>query len=178
MKKIFPVPVLFLIIFSYSFIFVAPTAKAECECYCWLAGSTTQDRKIGNATDQNSCATLCTNDTSGTYGGRSRCPDIIKSNTDNGSSGQVTLKDPLNLTNGPADFWARIIGGLLAFVGVAALVTFVYAGFLFLTSSGNPEQVKKAKDAMIYAVIGVAVSMGSYVILSFIFDILQGSMTG
>jgi hypothetical protein len=62
----------------------------------------------------------------------------------------------------------------LAFVGVAALVTFIYAGFMFLTSSGNPEQVKKAKDTMLYAAIGVAISMGSYAILSFVLGILQG----
>lgn len=99
------------------------------------------------------------------------CPNLT---TDSG--GGVVLKDPLNLQGDPQVFWARIIGGLLGFVGVGALITFVYAGFMFLTSSGNPEQVKKAKDTMVYAVLGVAVSMGAYVILGFIFDTLQGSV--
>jgi len=107
----------------------------------------------------------------------SKCTTITN-NSSGCTSGQICLTDPLNLKGDPSELWARLIGALLAFVGVGALVTFVYAGFMFLTSSGNPEQVKKAKDTMIYAVLGVAVSMGAYVILSYIFDILQGATTG
>lgn len=146
---------------------------AACYCVCNTAsGIGTPNLVTGDPgpTNQN-CVNLCSPQTvnscvSPTAGG----------STTGGSSGGVVLKDPLNLPAGdPTALWARLIGALLGFVGVGALITFVYAGFMFLTSSGNPEQVKKAKDTMIYAVLGVAVSMGAYVILSYIFDILQGA---
>ena len=88
-------------------------------------------------------------------------------------SNQVTLQDPLGLKGDIQKLWANIITALLGFVGVASLVSFVYAGFMFLVSTGSPERVKKAKDIMLYAVIGVFVSMASYAILSFVFTLLE-----
>lgn len=90
----------------------------------------------------------------------------------------ITIPDPLNIYSAdPTELYARIIKGLLGFVGITALLAFVYAGFLFLTSTGNPEQVKKAKDTMIYAVIGITVAMTSYAILNFVFSTLETSTT-
>ncbi len=168
MKKL-PILLLFFLVFSYSFLLATPIAKAQCTCTCSISGLTVTNPQESETTCNAACKAL--NSTSGFT-----CVAIIQNTTPaNGAcpSGQVCLTDPLNLRGDPSNLWARLIGALLAFVGVGALVTFVYAGFMFLTSSGNPEQVKKAKDTMIYAVLGVAVSMGAYVILSYIFDILQ-----
>ncbi|NMB48619.1 hypothetical protein GYA13_04235 [Candidatus Kuenenbacteria bacterium] len=177
MKKNILFLLLSLFIFSYLFILTTPVAWAvQCSCYC--GNSTTPSTTINSDNPDVDCGLHC----NGLSGGPAMnpakpCSGNVISQTTGGSSGQVVLKDPLNLPGGdPQVFWARIIGGLLAFVGVGALVTFIYAGFMFLTSSGNPEQVKKAKDTMVYAVLGVAVSMGAYVILGFIFDTLQGSV--
>ena len=165
MKKLPIFLLFFFLVFSYSFIIAAPVVLATCDCKC-------QDNdNPGPVADEAACQQAC-NSHRPTASTIASC----KTPESTGSSGQITLKDPLNLPAGdPTALWARLIGALLAFVGVGALVTFVYAGFMFLTSSGNPEQVKKAKDTMIYAVLGVAVSMGAYVILSYIFDILQGA---
>lgn len=38
-----------------------------------------------------------------------------------------------------------------------AVIMILYGGLLFLTSSGNEEKVKKAKRALTYAMIGVAI---------------------
>lgn len=175
MKKTPLYLVLFLLIFSYAFILATP-ALAECACLCANGDrvtvldpdhcTPTACQSKGGISNPKDCATISSGG-SGSGG----------SSGSSGGSSQVILKDPLNLPGGdPQVFWARIIGALLAFVGVGALITFVYAGFMFLTSSGNPEQVKKAKDTMVYAVLGVAVSMGAYVILGFIFDTLQGPL--
>ncbi len=165
MKKFFPGLVLFLFLFSYTFLLAAPVALAKCDCVC-----TFNNTSIGEKDNETSCDQSCKglNINSG-----SNCKPIVQQNTS--GSGQVVLTDPLNLGGDLNKFWGRLIGALLAFVGVASLITFVYAGFMFLTSTGNQEQVKKAKDTMIYAVIGAAVSMGSYAILSYIFNILQSS---
>jgi hypothetical protein len=90
-------------------------------------------------------------------------------------AGPIKLIDPLNINGQQEELYARVIKGLLGLVGIASLIAFIIAGFMFLTSAGNPEQIKKAKDTMVYAVIGVAVSMASYAILSFVFTTLEKS---
>lgn len=50
-----------------------------------------------------------------------------------------------------------IINYVLAIVGVVALAYIVYGGFLYITSNGDSSQVDKAKNIVIYAVIGIVV---------------------
>ena len=44
----------------------------------------------------------------------------------------------------------------------AAIVMFLYAGILFLTSAGDPEKMSKAKKAVFYGVIGLVVAVLAY----------------
>ncbi len=49
--------------------------------------------------------------------------------------------------------------------GLIALGVLVYAGFQYLTSAGNPEKVKDAKDRIASALLGLVILFGSYLIL-------------
>jgi len=50
-------------------------------------------------------------------------------------------------------------------VGTAvAVVMIIYAGFLYVTAGGNETQIKKAHDALLWAVIGAAILLGAYII--------------
>jgi len=64
----------------------------------------------------------------------------------------------------------RVMQLTLAIVDVFALLMFVLGGFEFLTSAGNPEKVKKAKDTLIWATIGIVVITLSYTLLKFVFE--------
>jgi len=150
-----------LLIFFLQF-FVAPIALADCECIC------EDNTKTAPVLDRTYCLKLCGSALFDTVNG------VCKTITANPDSTSISLKDPLNLSS-PEDLYVRVINGLLGFVGVAALVIFIYAGFIFLFSAGNAEKTKKAKDTMLYAVIGVLVAMASYAILDFIFQTLQTS---
>ncbi|MEK7084389.1 MAG: pilin [Patescibacteria group bacterium] len=70
-----------------------------------------------------------------------------------------------------------ILGGVLRavffIIGSLVLVVFVYGGFLFLTSAGSPDQVKKGMQTMLYAVLGLFVIFGSYAILNTIIEGLK-----
>ena len=48
------------------------------------------------------------------------------------------------------------------------IVMFVIAGFLFATARGEPEQVKKARDAVIYGIVGVVVALIAFSIVTVI----------
>lgn len=50
-------------------------------------------------------------------------------------------------------------------IGIPILVLMIiYSGFLFVTARGNSEGLQKAKDAILYTLIGAAIILGSYVI--------------
>ena len=74
---------------------------------------------------------------------------------------------------------AEIIRVVLGFLGVIFIVLIVYAGFVWMTSAGNEEKVKKAKDIMVAAIIGVAIVLLAYAITYFVIDkLLEATMDG
>ena len=48
--------------------------------------------------------------------------------------------------------------------GVLCVLAFIYAGFLYVTAQGNETQITKANTALLYAAIGTAVLLGSWVL--------------
>lgn len=68
-------------------------------------------------------------------------------------------------------FISALIGigsAIFSIIGGVALLVFIYGGFLFILSEGNPERVKKGTDAMLAAVIGLAVAFGGYALVKFL----------
>ena len=62
----------------------------------------------------------------------------------------------------------NILNGVIAVAGVIAVVFVVVGGVQYMTSSGDAGKVKKAKDTILYAVIGLAVCVLSYAIVNFV----------
>ena len=78
-----------------------------------------------------------------------------------------TLNDPLG--NRPIPILiGGIINYILGVVGVLALVMFIYGGITWMTSGGSADKIKKGKDTIIWAVLGLAFIFFSYAILDFI----------
>lgn len=59
----------------------------------------------------------------------------------------------------------RIISALLGIAGAIALLMFVWGGMQWLISGGNSDQIKKGKDTLVWAVIGLVVIFTSYAIV-------------
>ena len=66
-----------------------------------------------------------------------------------------------------------LVNILLAFIGSIALVLYIWAGILWMSSAGNTERVSRARSIMLWTTLGVAVMLGSYVIVTFVFDIFK-----
>lgn len=49
----------------------------------------------------------------------------------------------------------------------------IYCGFLFVSARGKPESIKKAKDALLYTLIGAAILLGSWAIAQLISDTVR-----
>ncbi len=54
------------------------------------------------------------------------------------------------------------------------IIMFIIAGFMFATSQGNPEGVKRARDAVIWGMIGVIVALLSFSIVFIIRNAFPG----
>ena len=72
----------------------------------------------------------------------------------------------------------NIFNIILALTGSAALLMFTYGGIMFIISSGNQERVTKAKTILTNSVIGLAIVLGSWVIVNFIKGALEGNAFG
>jgi hypothetical protein len=89
----------------------------------------------------------------------------------------VKLPNPLGegvLALDPRNIIGNIIKALLGIVGSLALVVFILGGFTWVTAAGNEERVKKGKDMVMWAVLGLAVIFMSYVLINFVIDALTG----
>ena len=59
---------------------------------------------------------------------------------------------------------------ILALVGVVAVLFLIVGGVQYITSAGNPDNVGKAKNTILYGIIGVIFAILSYAIVQFVID--------
>ena len=81
------------------------------------------------------------------------------------------LKEALSNTD-PRVRAGQIIGVILSFIGVIFLVLMIYSGIMWMTAAGNDQQVSKAKDLMINAIIGLIIVFAAYAITAYVGDLL------
>ena len=178
MKKIF------LIIFTASVFFIPSFVFAETGC-CRLQhikpnGSIGRQENIEESTCKNStdyyswiagpCSTPSTSAT---------VPPINSSQPGcviTGGQEVCTLDNPLEGNKTQAtSIISNVIKGALGIVGALTLLMLVWGGFEWLTSAGNPEKVKAGTQTMIWAMIGVLLVFGSYILLSTFTGYLTGT---
>lgn len=84
------------------------------------------------------------------------------------------LPNPLGIKTVP-ELTNRVINGILGVVGAVALLYMVWGGITWMTSRGNAESIKKGKDTIVWGILGLAMIFSSYVIISFVIEIMAGS---
>jgi hypothetical protein len=67
----------------------------------------------------------------------------------------------------------RIINTILSFVGVLFFILIIYGAFTWMTAQGNDEKVKKAKNLIINATIGLVITLSAYAISYFLISRLE-----
>jgi len=81
--------------------------------------------------------------------------------------------NPLKFTDLPS-----LIGRLLKFIpmymGMIAMIMYIWAGFLWMSAQGNSEKTTKAKTIIVWTSLGVVAMLASYMLISFVFkSVLQ-----
>lgn len=94
-------------------------------------------------------------------------PEPNPAGSTSATSSVVGLPNPLG-TSDPAVIIGRIIRTFTGFAGGIGLLMFVYGGFIWLTSFGNPERIKKGQDLLLWTTIGLAIMFSSYIVARYI----------
>ena len=61
-----------------------------------------------------------------------------------------------------------IIETLILVIGAVSVLVIVVGGLMYVLSTGDPNNTKRAKDAILYAVIGLVVAIFAQAIVSFV----------
>lgn len=68
-----------------------------------------------------------------------------------------------------------IVANVIAWLGGAiAVVMIIYASFTYVTSSGEQSKIKRAKDIILYAVVGLVVIVISRTLIAFVLNKFWG----
>ena len=89
-----------------------------------------------------------------------------------------TIKDSLNKCTEyndteveGKDLTKTLQGGInlaIGVIGFIAVVVIIYGGFMYTTSAGDSNKVTKAKNAIMYGIIGLVVAMLAFAIVNFV----------
>lgn len=82
-----------------------------------------------------------------------------------------TINNPLN-SNDFSELLDKILTGISGFIASLSIIMLIIAGIFYLTSAGDPSKVKIAKDALTYAIIGLAIALAAEGITEIIKDVL------
>lgn len=73
---------------------------------------------------------------------------------------------------------SMVIKAALALLGIIFLVIIVFAGYRWMTASGNEEAIQKAQSSIKRAIIGLVIVILAYAITAFVFNQLPFGAVG
>jgi hypothetical protein len=88
-------------------------------------------------------------------------------------SGGGDFPNPIGITS-PQILIGKVIQAALGLTGSLALAMFIYGGFTWMMAAGNAEAVRKGKNILVWATIGLVVIFASYALVLFVLKNLAG----
>ena len=85
-------------------------------------------------------------------------PDIKAAQGCPSSASTTTLPDAVIIA----------LNAVVAVAGLVAVIFIIIGGINYMTSAGDPNKVKKAKDTILYAVIGLVICVLAFAIVNFV----------
>ncbi len=72
-------------------------------------------------------------------------------------------------------FIQSLVKVLVTLAGTIAALFFAWGGVTYITSSGNPEALDRAKNTIKYAALGLVIAIAALVITTVVTDLAQGA---
>lgn len=85
------------------------------------------------------------------------------------------LGDNLSTEAGVVDKVTQGFNLAIGLSALAAVVMIVFAGYMFITASGDPEKIEKGQNAITAAVVGMAIVFLAKVLVVFILEKVLGA---
>lgn len=89
------------------------------------------------------------------------------------ADGSTVIINPLANTDDLLSFFFYLLNRALAFVGILATVMIVVGGYFMVVSAGNPLTKKKGQQTILWAVIGLVVTLLSFSIIALVQNVLR-----
>ena len=67
-----------------------------------------------------------------------------------------------------ADVVTGILNTVYLSAGIAAVIVIIVSAFFYVISQGDAAKIKRAKDGILYAVVGIIVVMSAFLITNFV----------
>lgn len=77
----------------------------------------------------------------------------------------------------PRDTVVGLIKLIISFLGTIAVLIVLYGGFLWMTASGNQDQIDKAQKLLIAGVVGLVIILSAFGLATFVLEQLQEATT-
>ena len=61
-----------------------------------------------------------------------------------------------------------ILNVVFMVIGIVAVIMIVAGGIFMMTSSGDPGKIKRAKDTIIYSIVGLVITLLAFAIVNFV----------
>jgi len=81
---------------------------------------------------------------------------------------QFAIDNPFPVISTNDTTLGNVLNMVYAVVGAICVLIITFGGFKYVMSRGEPAELAKAKDTILYAVIGVVVVMFAFVITRFV----------
>ena len=106
----------------------------------------------------------------------------INSNLCSGSNGDLTGSSTGNCgdqaSSSVSHLITVVVNVLSVIVGVVAVIMIIVGGFRYITSAGNPEGAKSARNTILYAIIGLVIVALAQLIVHFVLNKTSTATTG
>ena len=92
------------------------------------------------------------------------------------SNDDAAYQDCMDGKNEKNDLYGNvrtIINWIVMVVGIVAVIMIIIGGIFYVISAGDPGKIKKAKDTILYGIIGLVIVLLAFAIVNFVLGILE-----
>ena len=115
----------------------------------------------------------------GAFSAQTAMAETCPEGTPGASRGEVSNLAECSLSdtnNTFMDTLAKIINVVLAVLGIVAVIMIIMGGVTYVTSNGDATKLAKAKNTIIYSVIGLVIALLAFAVVNFVLvNVFSGS---
>lgn len=95
---------------------------------------------------------------------------LVAQNNPLGDAGDLNIPD----VKADATTIETVVNILFYLAGALSIIFIIIGGLMYIFSAGNPDTAKKARTTIIYALVGLAVTVLAYLIVTVVLGLVGG----